>query len=69
MMTHEAFRETHPDGVVLQPESGGSVVGDGATWTTTTGASDDGRRLRRVPTRRLYAFAWQDGHGPDAFYP
>ena len=24
-------------------------------------------RLRRVPARRLFAFAWQDDHGPDAF--
>ena len=33
-----------------------------------TGESDDGRALARVPTRRLFAFAWQDDHGPDAFY-
>jgi hypothetical protein len=25
-------------------------------------------RLDRVPIRRLFAFAWQDDHGPDAFY-
>jgi hypothetical protein len=24
-------------------------------------------RLDRVPIRRLFAFAWQDDHGPDAF--
>ena len=41
---------------------------DGATWDGATGESDDGRRLRRVPTRRLFAFAWEDDHGPDAFY-
>jgi len=46
----------------------GSVRGDGATWTLTTGESNDGRRLRRVETRRLYAFAWQDDHGPRSFY-
>ncbi|VTT86394.1 hypothetical protein DM2_2432 [Halorubrum sp. DM2] len=46
----------------------GVVHGDGTVWTPATGKSDDGRRLRRVPTRRLYAFAWQDDHGPDAFH-
>jgi hypothetical protein len=33
-----------------------------------TGESADGRRLDRLPTRRLFAFAWQDDHGPDAFW-
>ena len=56
----------HP-GFALRIEDG-TVRGDGATWTPATGESTDGRRLRRVPTRRLYAFAWQDDHGPDAFY-
>jgi hypothetical protein len=56
----------HP-GFALRVEDG-TVRGDGATWTPATGESDDGRRLRRVETRRLYAFAWQDDHGPDAFY-
>ena len=51
----------------LRLESG-SVSGDGTTWTLTTGESADGRRLRRVETRRLYAFAWQDDHGPRSFY-
>jgi hypothetical protein len=56
----------HP-GFALRIQDG-TVRGDGATWTPATGESTDGRRLRRVPTRRLYAFAWQDDHGPDAFY-
>jgi hypothetical protein len=43
-------------------------AGDGAAWNPATGESDDGRRLDRVPARRLFAFAWQDDHGPDAFY-
>jgi len=46
----------------------GEVHADGATWDPVTGESDDGRRLERVPGRRLFAFAWQDAHGPDAFY-
>jgi hypothetical protein len=46
----------------------GTLVGDGTTWTPSTGESADGRRLERVPAIRLFAFAWQDAHGPDAFY-
>ncbi len=46
----------------------GELRGDGTTWSVTTGESRDGRRLERVPVRRLYAFAWQDDHGPDSFY-
>ena len=46
----------------------GQLYGDGATWNPVTGASDDGRQLETLPTRRLFAFAWQDAHGPDAFY-
>lgn len=41
---------------------------DGARWTGATGESDDDRSLDRVPSRRLFAFAWQDDHGPDAFW-
>ncbi len=33
-----------------------------------TGRGPDGRRLERLPTRRLFAFAWQDDHGPESFY-
>jgi len=46
----------------------GRLHGDGATWDPETGRSDDGRALRPAPSRRLYAFAWQDDHGPDSFY-
>lgn len=44
------------------------LIGDDAVWTPATGESDDGRRLTRLPARRLFAFAWQDDHGSDAFY-
>jgi hypothetical protein len=46
----------------------GDVVADGATWDPATGQASDGRRLDPVPSRRLFAFAWQDAHGEDAFY-
>ncbi|WP_123536564.1 DUF3179 domain-containing protein [Halosimplex salinum] len=41
---------------------------DGTNWDGVTGESADGRALNPVPARRLYAFAWQDDHGSDAFY-
>lgn len=44
------------------------IHGDGTTWNPVTGRSTDGRRLNRLPTRRLFAFAWQDDHGPESFY-
>lgn len=47
----------------------GKFLANGTTWDGATGESDDGRRLDRVPARRLFAFAWQDDHGPDAFWP
>jgi len=46
----------------------GTLYGDGVPWDPTTGQSGDGCRLPRVPSRRLYAFAWQDDHGPESFY-
>jgi len=46
----------------------GSLRGDGTTWDPATGESADGRRLDRLPGRRLFAFAWQDAHGRGTFY-
>jgi len=46
----------------------GQLRADGAIWDPATGESDDGRRLARLPSRRLFAFTWQDDHGPTAFY-
>jgi len=45
----------------------GQLRADGTTWSALTGESADGRRLERVPSKRLFAFAWQDDHGPDSF--
>jgi hypothetical protein len=41
---------------------------DGTTWDPVTGHGEDGRSLDRVPARRLFAFAWRDDHGDDAFW-
>ncbi|PSQ56994.1 hypothetical protein BRD18_08095 [Halobacteriales archaeon SW_7_71_33] len=53
----DAFERVEPD----------RFAADGATWDAVTGESDDGRRLRRLPVRRLFAFAWRDDHGTEAF--
>jgi len=45
-----------------------TVHADGTTWDPATGQSADGRTLERVSAVRLFAFAWQDAHGPDAFF-
>ncbi|WP_138004349.1 hypothetical protein [Halalkalirubrum salinum] len=45
-----------------------AIHGNSTTWDTTTAESTDGRQLHRLPTRRLYAFAWRDDHGEGAFY-
>jgi hypothetical protein len=52
----------------FDPTPDGSLRADGTTWDPATGQSEDGRRLDRVPAQRLFAFTWQDDHGPDAFY-
>ncbi|KTG21932.1 DUF3179 domain-containing protein [Haloferax profundi] len=41
---------------------------DGTDWDGATGDAADGRSLERLPARRLFAFAWRDDHGADAFY-
>jgi hypothetical protein len=46
----------------------GQFAADGTTWNGATGEAADGRSLGRLPARRLFAFAWQDDHGPDAFW-
>ena len=53
-------------GIDIQPTDG-AFSGDGTTWHGDTGRSADGRKLDRVPAKRMFAFAWQDDHGEDAF--
>ncbi|UPV77231.1 DUF3179 domain-containing protein (plasmid) [Halorussus limi] len=60
-----AFR--NPDYEFEQTESG-AYEADGTTWDEATGESADGRSLGAVSAKRLFAFAWQDDHGHDAFY-
>lgn len=46
----------------------GTLRGNDQTWDPATGAATDGSSLERVPAKRLFAFVWQDDHGPDAFW-
>lgn len=55
-------------GVSFTLEGNGRYAGDGTNWDGATGHADDGRSLERLPTRRMFAFAWQADHGEDAFY-
>jgi hypothetical protein len=48
--------------------AGDGFAADGTTWEPATGESVDSRELERLPTRRLFAFVWQDDHGTDAFW-
>jgi hypothetical protein len=62
-----ATEEATADGTTPDDEAG-RFHADDATWDGATGESDDGRELERVAARRLFAFAWQDDHGEDAFW-
>ena len=66
--TDDGIHAFEDPGLSLRFDDRGRLVGDGTVWDGPTGESEDGRRLERLPARRLYAFAWQDDHGPDAFY-
>ncbi|MFB6095595.1 MAG: DUF3179 domain-containing (seleno)protein, partial [Halodesulfurarchaeum sp.] len=44
-----------------------TFVGGGTEWHAVTGRSQDGRSLKRLPTRREFVFTWQDDHGADSF--
>jgi hypothetical protein len=55
-------------GFEFVPTGEGYFAADGLPWHGATGEAPDGRRLRRLPARRLFAFAWQDDHGSDAFW-
>jgi|APHM01.1.fsa_nt_gi Protein of unknown function (DUF3179). len=46
----------------------GILIVDDTRIDPATGRGADGRRLERLPTRRLFAFTWQDDHGPESFY-
>jgi hypothetical protein len=58
----------NPDYAFERTAEPATYTADGARWDGATGESDDGRSLERLPARRLFAFAWQDDHGPDAFW-
>ncbi|WP_255171024.1 DUF3179 domain-containing protein [Natrononativus amylolyticus] len=55
-------------GYEFEPTAGGQFRAGSTTWDGTTGEAVDGRQLPRLPARRLFAFTWQDDHGPDAFF-
>ncbi|WP_439025844.1 DUF3179 domain-containing protein [Haloarchaeobius sp. DT45] len=66
--TPEGIHAFVDPGHVFEPVGDGQFEADRTTWNGATGESDDGRRLDRLPARRLFAFAWQDDHGAGSFY-
>jgi len=67
--TPDGIHAFESDGLEFEPaDDPGRLRADAAEWDGATGESDDGRVLDRLPARRLFAFAWQDDHGPDAFW-
>lgn len=50
------------------PPDGESVLTYGGNWPSTHGESQRGVEAPPVRSLRLFAFAWQDAHGPDAFW-
>ena len=66
--TGEGFHAFDAPPFSLAVTDDGHLTGDGTRWNAASGRSEDGRSLERVPARRLFAFAWQDDHGPDSFY-
>lgn len=66
----EANRDLHAyeyPGFEFERYTDDRYSGDGTAWDGATGRAEDGRSLRRVPAKRLFALAWQADHGPDAF--
>ena len=66
--TAKGFHAFENPGHEFEVLASGDVRGGGTVWNLVTGESEDGKRLERVPARRLFAFTWQDDHGLDAFY-
>ncbi|MFC3959997.1 DUF3179 domain-containing protein [Halovivax cerinus] len=66
--TDDGIHAFENPGYTFERTEDGAFRADSTTWTGSTGESADDRRLRRLPAQRLFAFAWQDDHGPDAFY-
>jgi len=64
--TDEGIHAFADPGIEFERDGSG-FRGDGTVWDGATGEAADGRRLDRLPARRLFAFAWQDDHGPGAF--
>ncbi|MFC7045264.1 DUF3179 domain-containing protein [Halobacteriaceae archaeon GCM10025711] len=66
--TSDGIHAFENPGLSFAPDDDGGFRADGARWDGATGESDDGRTLDRVPSKRLFAFAWQDDHGPGSFF-
>ncbi|USZ73461.1 DUF3179 domain-containing protein [Natronosalvus halobius] len=66
--TDDGIHAFEDPGYEFEPGTDGEFYADSTTWNGATGEAADGPQLIRLPARRLFAFAWQDDHGPDAFF-
>ena len=66
--TDDGIHAFENPGFAFEPTADGRFRGGSTTWDGASGEATDGRRLRRIPARRLFAFTWHDDHGPDAFF-
>lgn len=66
--TDDGIHAFENPGYEFGPMADGRFRADSTTWNGVTGEATDGRQLTRLPARRLFAFAWQDDHGSDAFF-
>lgn len=76
LATDEGFQAFRDPGYDWEPARGGFRA-DGVLWDGATGRPLDNPAthvaanrdsLERLPARRLFAFAWRDDHGDDAFF-
>jgi hypothetical protein len=65
--TDDGIHAFEQPGFEFSPDGAGFRA-DGSHWDGATGESEDGRALERVPSRRLFAFAWVDDHGIESLY-
>ncbi|ELY60209.1 hypothetical protein C491_02885 [Natronococcus amylolyticus DSM 10524] len=68
LATGEGIHAFENPGFEFERTDDGTIRADGTAWDAATGSAADGRRLERLPARRLFAFAWRDDHGVDSFY-
>ena len=67
-VTSDGIHAFEDPGFRFEPTDSEDVyAGDGTRWDGATGLSEEGHKLARIPSQRLFAFTWQDDYGADAY--